>query len=102
MIEINDLTRRFGAAGIRDVSFTCRPGSVTGFLGPNGAGKTTTMRLLCGLDRPDAGTATGPAGRRSRWPPPCSAWTGRPLDPPAAARARRPGRDRAAVLAPAP
>jgi len=58
MIEINDLTRRFGAAGIRDVSFTCRPGSVTGFLGPNGAGKTTTMRLLCGLDRPDAGTAT--------------------------------------------
>jgi len=58
MIEISELTRRFGAAGIRDVSFICRPGSVTGFLGPNGAGKSTTMRVLCGLDRPDSGTAT--------------------------------------------
>jgi ABC-2 type transport system ATP-binding protein len=88
MIEIEQLTRRFGAAGIQDVSFACRPGSVTGFLGPNGAGKTTTMRLLCGLDRPDAGTATidghpyprlPQPGRRvgvmldPGWPPPCSA-----------------------------
>jgi ABC-2 type transport system ATP-binding protein len=70
MIEINDLTRRFGAAGIRDVSFACRPGSVTGFLGPNGAGKTTTMRLLCGLDRPDTGTATIDGHPYARLPQP--------------------------------
>ena len=58
MIEITELTRRFGAAGIRDVSFGCQPGTVTGFLGPNGAGKSTTLRVLCGLDRPDRGAAT--------------------------------------------
>src|SRR6201995_760554 len=58
MIEITDLPRRFGAAGIRDVSFGCQPGTVTGFLGPNGAGKSTPLRALCGLDRPDRGAAT--------------------------------------------
>jgi ABC-2 type transport system ATP-binding protein len=40
------------------VSFTCEPGTVTGFLGPNGAGKSTTMRMICGLTPPTAGTAT--------------------------------------------
>jgi len=40
------------------LSFTVEPGRVTGFLGPNGAGKSTTMRLICGLDRPQSGTAT--------------------------------------------
>src|ERR1700759_1538536 len=58
MIEITELPRRFGAAGTRDVSFGCQPGTVTGFLGPNGAGKSTTLRVLCGLDRPDRGAAT--------------------------------------------
>lgn len=58
MIEIHELTKTFGTAGIHDVSFTCTPGTVTGFLGPNGAGKSTTMRLLCGLNTPDAGSAT--------------------------------------------
>jgi ABC-2 type transport system ATP-binding protein len=58
MIEIQELTKSFGSAGIRDVSFTCTPGTVTGFLGPNGAGKSTTMRLLCGLNAADAGSAT--------------------------------------------
>jgi ABC-2 type transport system ATP-binding protein len=38
-IEIRELTKLYGAAGIRGVSFTCSPGTVTGFLGPNGAGK---------------------------------------------------------------
>jgi ABC-2 type transport system ATP-binding protein len=42
---------------VDDLSFTVAPGKVTGFLGPNGAGKSTTMRLLLGLDRPDAGSA---------------------------------------------
>ncbi|GIF01429.1 ABC transporter ATP-binding protein [Paractinoplanes rishiriensis] len=59
MIEVRDLTKRFGATTAVDgLSFTVRPGRVTGFLGPNGAGKSTTMRMMVGLDRPDAGTAT--------------------------------------------
>ncbi|WP_380168836.1 ABC transporter ATP-binding protein [Jannaschia sp. R86511] len=53
------LTKRFGAVrAVTDVSFAVEPGQVTGFLGPNGAGKTTTLRMVLGLVRPDAGTAT--------------------------------------------
>ena len=52
------LTKRYrGRTVVDDVSFTVRPGEVTGFLGPNGAGKSTTMRMLCGLSRPSAGSA---------------------------------------------
>ncbi|WP_328472797.1 ATP-binding cassette domain-containing protein [Actinoplanes sp. NBC_00393] len=59
MIEVRELTKRFGATTAVDgLSFTVKPGRVTGFLGPNGAGKSTTMRMIIGLDRPDAGTAT--------------------------------------------
>ena len=43
---------------VSDVSFTCRPGRITGFLGPNGAGKSTTMRIFAGLTSPDSGSAT--------------------------------------------
>jgi ABC-2 type transport system ATP-binding protein len=53
------LTKRFGAVTAVDgLSFSARPGSVTGFLGPNGAGKTTTLRMMLGLITPDAGHAT--------------------------------------------
>jgi ABC-2 type transport system ATP-binding protein len=59
MIEARGLTKRYGnALAVDDLSFTIRPGLVTGFLGPNGAGKTTTMRLILGLDQPTAGTVT--------------------------------------------
>ena len=59
MIEARGLTKRYGCAvAVNDLSFTIRPGVVTGFLGPNGAGKTTTMRLILGLDYPTAGTVT--------------------------------------------
>ena len=59
MIEARGLTKRYGRTlAVDDLSFTLRPGIVTGFLGPNGAGKTTTMRLILGLDRPTAGTVT--------------------------------------------
>jgi ABC-2 type transport system ATP-binding protein len=59
MIEARHLTKRYGGrTAVDDLSFTVHPGRVTGFLGPNGAGKSTTMRLLLGLDRPDAGEAT--------------------------------------------
>ncbi len=59
MIEIENLTKKYGRTTVvDDVSFACRPGTVTGFLGPNGAGKSTTLRMLCGLARPTSGTAT--------------------------------------------
>ena len=59
MIEAHGLTKRFGGrAAVEDVSFSCAPGTITGFLGPNGAGKTTTMLMLCGLSEPDAGHGT--------------------------------------------
>jgi ABC-2 type transport system ATP-binding protein len=57
MIEARGLTKRYGpTVAVDDLSFDVRPGHVTGFLGPNGAGKTTTMRMILGLDRPNAGT----------------------------------------------
>jgi ABC-2 type transport system ATP-binding protein len=59
MIEARGLVKRYGdTAAVNDLTFTIRPGLVTGFLGPNGAGKTTTMRLILGLDYPSAGTVT--------------------------------------------
>ncbi|MFI9102940.1 ATP-binding cassette domain-containing protein [Streptomyces fildesensis] len=59
MIEVNELTKRYGGTTAVDhLSFTVRPGQVTGFLGPNGAGKTSTLRIILGLDAPTGGTAT--------------------------------------------
>jgi ABC-2 type transport system ATP-binding protein len=58
VIEVRGLTKRYGSTlAVDDLSFTVRPGVVTGFLGPNGAGKSTTMRMVLGLDRPTAGSA---------------------------------------------
>ncbi len=58
-VEVDGLTKSFGAVRALDhLSFSVRPGVVTGFLGPNGAGKTTTLRCLLGLVTPDGGTAT--------------------------------------------
>jgi ABC-2 type transport system ATP-binding protein len=57
-IVVAGLRKRFGATPALDgMSFTVRPGVVTGFVGPNGAGKSTTMRVILGLDAVDAGTA---------------------------------------------
>lgn len=59
MIEVNGLTKRYGnTLAVDRLSFRVQPGVVTGFVGPNGAGKSTTMRMVLGLDRPSAGTAT--------------------------------------------
>ncbi|WP_157007149.1 ATP-binding cassette domain-containing protein [Agromyces laixinhei] len=58
-IEVSGLSKQFGPlTAVDDLSFTVQPGKVTGFLGPNGAGKTTTLRVLLGLERASAGTAT--------------------------------------------
>lgn len=59
MIVAEHLSKRYGTRqAVQDVSFTVRPGMVTGFLGPNGAGKSTTMRMIVGLDRPSTGSVT--------------------------------------------
>jgi ABC-2 type transport system ATP-binding protein len=58
VVAVTGLTKRYGGlSAVDDVSFSLRPGTVTGFLGPNGAGKTTTLRLLLGLAEPSSGTA---------------------------------------------
>jgi ABC-2 type transport system ATP-binding protein len=59
MIEANHLTKHYGkTVAVDEVSFTVKPGQVTGFLGPNGAGKSTTMRMILGLDAPSRGSVT--------------------------------------------
>ena len=59
MIEATALTKRYGAKiAVDNVTFSVKPGIVTGFLGPNGAGKSTTMRLVVALDRPSSGKVT--------------------------------------------
>jgi ABC-2 type transport system ATP-binding protein len=58
MIEVAGLTKKYGdKTAVKDLTFTVKPGIVTGFLGPNGAGKSTTMRMIAGLDAPTSGTA---------------------------------------------
>lgn len=57
-IEVRGVTKRYGTrAVVEDLTFTCEPGTVTGFLGPNGAGKSTTLRILTSLATADAGEA---------------------------------------------
>ena len=71
MIEARGLVKRYGSTtAVDDLSFDVRPGTVTGFLGPNGAGKSTTMRMMLGLDRPDAGAVriNGQHYHDLRWP----------------------------------
>ena len=58
MIEVRGLSKRYGpTVAVDGLTFEVRPGTVTGFLGPNGSGKSTTMRMIIGLDEPDAGQA---------------------------------------------
>jgi ABC-2 type transport system ATP-binding protein len=71
MIEARGLTKSYGGrAAVCDLSFTVRPGVVTGFLGPNGAGKSTTMRLILGLDAPSAGSVRVGGRRYAEHPAP--------------------------------
>ena len=59
MIDAHNLTKRYGEkTAVDDLTFTVKPGVVTGFLGPNGSGKSTTIRLILGLDAPTAGRVT--------------------------------------------
>jgi ABC-2 type transport system ATP-binding protein len=59
LIEARHLSKDYGdKRAVDDLTFTVRPGVVTGFLGPNGSGKSTTIRLMLGLDAPTSGDAT--------------------------------------------
>src|SRR4051812_41788125 len=94
MIEATELTKRYGAeTAVDGLTFTVRPGIVTGFLGPNGAGKSTTMRMILGLDAPSAGAVTV-SGRRYRDLPAPLHEVGALLE----ARAIHPGRSAAGHL----
>ena len=71
MIEARELSKRYGETlAVDRLTFAASPGHVTGFLGPNGSGKSTTMRMILGLDAPDAGRALigGRRYRDLRWP----------------------------------
>lgn len=71
MITVNHLTKTYrGVRAVDDVSFTARPGRVTGFLGPNGAGKSTTMRIMLGLTPATSGTVEVLGGRYADLPNP--------------------------------
>jgi ABC-2 type transport system ATP-binding protein len=95
MIEARGLTKRYGSTvAVDGLGFDVRPGAVTGFLGPNGAGKSTTMRLILGLDAPDAGEARI-GGRRYRE----LGWPLREVGAVLEARAFHPGRSARAHLA---
>jgi ABC-2 type transport system ATP-binding protein len=88
MIEVCDLVKRYGdKTAVNGLSFTVRPGVVTGFLGPNGAGKSTTIRAIVGVDRPTAGRVTVNGRAYEDWPAPL-AQAGVMLE----ARAVHPGR----------
>jgi ABC-2 type transport system ATP-binding protein len=94
VIEVRDLSKRYGpTVAVDRLSFDVLGGAVTGFLGPNGAGKSTTMRMLLGLDAPDAGTALI-GGRRYRELP----WPLREVGALLEARAFHPGRSARAHL----
>ena len=71
MIEARGLSKRYGDKTVVDhLSFTVKPGEVTGFLGPNGAGKSTTMRMIVGLDAPTDGAVTVNGRRYAEQPAP--------------------------------
>ena len=88
MIEINQLSKRFGPKlAVDNLTVTIHPGRVTGFLGPNGAGKSTTMRMIVGLDRPTGGEVLIDGHRYVDYPAPLRQ-VGTLLD----AKAMHPGR----------
>lgn len=94
MITVSNLTKRYGDfTAVNDISFTARPGSVTGFLGPNGAGKSTAMRMMTGLTPPTSGEATVLGRRYSELPNP-----GRHIGVMLDASAQHPGRTGKEVL----
>ena len=58
-LRLDNISKSFGnIKAVHELSFSCAPGTITGFIGPNGSGKSTTLRMIAGLTRPDAGSIT--------------------------------------------
>jgi ABC-2 type transport system ATP-binding protein len=94
MINVDHLVKRYGGStAVSDATFSCAPGTITGFLGPNGAGKSTTLRMLTGLTRPTSGTATIAGRHYSALPNP-----GRVIGVMLDAAAQHPGRSGREIL----
>ncbi len=80
MIALEHVSKRYGAVqALRDLSLHVERGEMFGLIGPDGAGKTTTIRIVCGLQRPDAGTVrvVGVDPRRDRKRLPAQSGTSR-------------------------
>jgi ABC-2 type transport system ATP-binding protein len=106
VIEAHALTKDYGdKRAVDDLSFTVRPGIVTGFLGPNGSGKSTTMRLVLGLDAATSGDVTVNGKHYRDHPAPLHEVGGAargPIRPHGPLRVQPPARARADARDPAP
>jgi branched-chain amino acid transport system ATP-binding protein len=68
-LDVRDLTKRFGGlVAVKELSFQVRPGEILGLIGPNGSGKSTVMKLIMGIERPNAGTVTLAGVNVAGWP----------------------------------
>ena len=68
-LVVRDLTKRFGGlVAVRNLSFFIRGGEILGLIGPNGSGKSTVIKLIMGIERPDAGSVQLDGVEISRWP----------------------------------
>jgi branched-chain amino acid transport system ATP-binding protein len=69
LLEVSGLTKRFGGlVAVRDIGFSIRPGEILGLIGPNGSGKSTVMRLVMGIERPNAGSVKLAGTEIAGWP----------------------------------
>ncbi len=69
LLEVRGLTKRFGGlVAVKDIGFAIRPGEILGLIGPNGSGKSTVMKLVMGIERPNAGTVSLGGMNLAGWP----------------------------------
>src|ERR1700726_3500085 len=70
-LEVSGLTKRFGGlVAVKDMAFNVDAGKILGLIGPNGSGKSTVMKLIMGIERPDAGSGRIQGPAVARWPAP--------------------------------
>ncbi|MBV8769306.1 MAG: ATP-binding cassette domain-containing protein, partial [Hyphomicrobiales bacterium] len=68
-LEVNGLTKRFGGlVAVKDIGFSVKGGEIVGLIGPNGSGKSTVMKLIMGIERPDAGSVRIKGVEVAGWP----------------------------------
>ncbi|MGH7126496.1 MAG: ABC transporter ATP-binding protein, partial [Stellaceae bacterium] len=68
-LEVEGLTKRFGGlVAVKDIGFAVESGKILGLIGPNGSGKSTVMKLIMGIERPDAGSVRIQGVEVAGWP----------------------------------